>query len=231
MVPPPRWARHDRGVSATASPDPAGDVAVDPERLGDGDDDAPRAPGRPRSPEADEAILAAAVELLGERGYERTSMEEVARRAGVSKATVYRRWPGKPQLVTDVLRAVVDIVDVPDTGDTRGDLLAIATANSHALGDTPLGRIANGLSGQFARDPELAADFRQRFVAPRRAMVTQVLRRGIERGDLRDDLDLELVLDMLTGTLYYRAHVSGGAVDAGSIERLVSHLLDGLAPR
>ena len=207
-----------------------GDLALDAQRVAPGGSAEGRAPGRPRSPEADEAILTAAGELLAEVGYGGMSMEAVAARAGVSKATLYRRWAGKPQLVTDTLRAVVDRLPPPDTGDVRGDLVAMATSISDALGDTPLGRVAAGLSGEFARNPELAEDFRQRFLLPRRRMVADLLQRGVERGELRADLDLDLVLDALAGALYYRTHVSGGAVDGPTVAALVDLLLDGMAP-
>lgn len=218
-----------RSGPRSAAPAP-GDVPVDAQRLDAGASGAGRSPGRPRSAEADEAILAAAVELLAEVGYGALSMEGVAARAGVSKATLYRRWPGKPQLVTDTLHAVVDRVPVPDTGAVRDDLVAMAGSISQALGDTPLGRVAAGMSGEFARNPELAEDFRRRFLLPRRRTVVDVLRRGIERGELRADLDLELVLDALAGALYYRAHVSGGDVDEHTATAVVDLLLEGLAP-
>ena len=206
------------------------DLPVDAQQLGADDPTGGRGPGRPRSAEVDEAILSAAVELLADVGYGAMSMEAVAARAGVSKASLYRRWPGKPQLVTDTLRSVVDQVPVPDTGDVRSDLVAMAGSISHALGDSPLGRVAAGMSGEFARNPELAEDFRQRFLQPRRRMVADVLRRGVERGELRADLDLELVLDVLAGALYYRTHVSGGSVDERIVADLVDLLLDGLRP-
>jgi AcrR family transcriptional regulator len=161
--------------------------------------------GRPRSEEADRAILAAATELLAERGLGGMSMEEVAARAGVGKATVYRRWPSRGALALDAfLTEFQEQQPVPDTGSFRGDLLAALRGWMRSVTRTPAGRMLAGLIAEAQRDPALAAAWRDRVIEPLRARNTILLDRAISRGEIPADVDKDVVLDLLFGSAYHR---------------------------
>ena len=139
-----------------------------------------RPPGRPRSAEADRAILRAAVDLLADEGYGGVTMEGVAARAGVGKATVYRRWPCKSALVVDAVTACRERgVQPPDTGSARQDLLVFVRGFMHHLRTSDAARVMPALVAELSRNPELATEFREGFVQPRRAKVLEAVRRGV----------------------------------------------------
>lgn len=194
------------------------------------DTDTPRVTGRPRDARADRAILAAALELMAEQAVDDLRMDDVAERAGVGKATIYRRYRSKDELVTAAVAALVGEIEVPDTGSTEADLLALMReavdvySRSIAAGAMP------GLVAAMHRDPQLALAVRGGFLAARRAALQEVLVRGVERGDLRADLDLELALDVLGGPLFYRLLVTGGPIDAQLARGVVDLILRGFAP-
>lgn len=161
--------------------------------------------GRPRSEEADRAILSAATELLAERGLGGMSMEEVAARAGVSKATVYRRWPSRGALALDAFLAEFqEQQPLPDTGSFHGDLLAALRGWIRSVTRTPAGRMLAGLVAEAQRDPALAAAWRERVIEPLRVRNMVLVRRAIERGEIPADTDSDVVLDLLFGSAYHR---------------------------
>jgi AcrR family transcriptional regulator len=164
--------------------------------------DAPdtRRPGRPRSPEAHAAILRAAVELVAADGLHGLTIEAIAARAGVGKATIYRRWKTKEDLVAEALRSVAQTPEIPDTGSVRGDLAAAARAGVGRL-STDAFRVLPRLLGEAVDDPKLHAAVDEALLRPRREGFGVILRRGIERGELRDDVDVELVTDVLLGPI------------------------------
>src|ERR671910_1646939 len=167
--------------------------------------------GRPRDARADRAILETTLELIAECGVHAFRTEDVAARAGVGKGTIYRRYRSKEELVTAAVAALVrEEIAVPDTGSTRGDLLALMREAVELYGSSLPGRLMPKLIGAMGDNPELARAVRDGFVAGRRSALSEVLRRGVERGDLRPDLDLELALDVLGGPLFYRLLVTGG---------------------
>ena len=190
-----------------------------------------RRPGRPRSAQAHEAILAAALELALEGGLAGMTMEKVAARAGAGKATIYRRWDTKQALMADALRSIAADIQAPDTGSLRGDFLGLA---AQAMGANAPGalRLMPRLMSEAAEDPELFAACRAVLVDPRRAQLREVLRRGVERGELRADLDLELAIDGLIGPIIYRVLITGGdpAELPGLAERVFDQVIAGLAP-
>ena len=164
---------------------------------------APR--GRPRSQEADLAILTATVGLLAERGLAAMSIEEVAARAGVGKTTIYRRWPSKGLLALDAFVASFrEEQPLPDTGTLRGDLLAALRAWVRAVTRTPAGRILAGLIAAAQEDPELAAAWRARVLEPMRGQHRIMLRRAIERGEIPASTDTDVALDLMYGAAYHR---------------------------
>ena len=175
------------GVTAT-TPD---DAPVDQER---------KAPGRPRSPRADEAIIEAVLDLLTEGNpAESISIESVAARAGVGKATIYRRWSNKEALLVDAVASVKGEPPRIKGESVRDDLVALlrpiaVPAHSRAA------KIMPCLWSEIHRSPELHRCV-QKISEPRRELMREVLRRGIGSGELRADLDLDLVLVMLMGPL------------------------------
>ena len=190
-----------------------------------------RRPGRPRSAQAHEAILAAALELAVEGGLAGMTMEKVAARAGAGKATIYRRWDTKQALMADALRSVAADLQTPDTGSLRDDFLDLT---AQALGANARGalRLMPRLMSEAAEDPELFAVCRAVLVDPRRAQLRAILRRGVERGELRADADLDLAIDGLIGPIVYRVLISGGdpAALRGFPARVFDQVVAGLAP-
>ncbi len=186
---------------------------------------ATRRPGRPRSAAADASIVRATLEVLLEDGYRGLTMEQVRARAGVGKATLYRRYGSKQELVSEAIRHLNQPIELPDTGNVRADILAVAASVMSGAQRVQFASFAPRLLGDAAGDPEMHAIFYENLVAPRRAVMGEVLRRGVARGELRADLDIELAIDLLTGPWVYRLLISGG--DADAIFRLdPSGLLD-----
>ena len=193
-----------------------------------------RGPGRPRDPAADRAILQATIELLGEEGYEGLSIEAVAARAGVGKTTVYRRWPSKEPLVVDAIKRYKSPEDPqpPREDETTRDALGrVLGGFIRAVGRSESGRMMAGLVAEMARNPELAKAVRAGILEHRRSVVFAILQRGIERGEVRPDIDIEIVADMLGGTVVMRVLLTGGAVTPHLIRTAVDTILDGIATR
>jgi AcrR family transcriptional regulator len=164
---------------------------------------APR--GRPRSERSHRAIVDAANEILEERGFVDLTMDEVAQRAGVSKATIYRRWPTKGTLVFEAFSAdFLARQPLSDTGSLRGDLLNGLRGWMRAVKGTVTGRTLVGLIAEVQRDPELAEIWRERVVTPVRARNRIMIDRAVERGEVSADIDPEVMLDMLYGPAYHR---------------------------
>lgn len=186
--------------------------------------------GRPRSEQVDEAILEAGLDLLATAGFDRLTMEGVAARAGVSKATLYLRWSSREDLVVAVVERFVSEIAIPDTGAIEGDLLhlmhdAVRVYRGRA------GAVMPGLVSALAYHPRLAESLRRLFLKPRRAALRTVLERGVRRGELREDLDYELALDFLGGPLFYRLLITGGPLDDQLARGVVSALLHWLSAR
>jgi AcrR family transcriptional regulator len=161
--------------------------------------------GRPRSQEADRAILHAAAELLAERGLSGMSMEEVAARAGVAKTTLYRRWPSRGTLALDAfLDDFQSQQPLPDTGTLRGDLLAALRSWIRSVTRTSAGPILAGLIAESQQDPGLAVAWRERVVERLRSQHKIMLNRAVERGEIPAGTDQEVVLDLLFGSAYHR---------------------------
>ncbi|MGI8983608.1 MAG: TetR/AcrR family transcriptional regulator [Acidimicrobiales bacterium] len=190
----------------------------------------PRPPGRPRSAEADRAILRAAVDLLADEGYGGVTMEGVAARAGVGKATVYRRWPSKSALVVDAVTACREQrCELPETGSARDDLLAFVGGFMDHLRTSDAGRVMPALVAELSRSPELADAFREGFVQPRRAKVLEAVRRGVERGEVRAGVDPEVVADAVVALLMHRFLITGMEIDDGLPERVLDVLWRGIS--
>jgi AcrR family transcriptional regulator len=186
--------------------------------------------GRPRSSDADRAILAAAGTLLAERGLEAMSIEEVAARAGVGKTTIYRRWPSKGLLALDAF--VVSFraeQPVPDTGSLRGDLLAALRTWVRAVTSTPSGRLLATLIGAAQHDPELHAAWRDRVLEPLRARHRLMLERAVARGEIAASVDFEVVLDLFFGAAQHRLLLGHLPMTEQFIESVVDVIMSGIA--
>jgi AcrR family transcriptional regulator len=187
--------------------------------------------GRPRSAEAHAGILDAAIALTREVGFDALAMDAIAARAGVGKATVYRRWKTKESLIAEALERLVRSTSVPDTGDVERDLIKLVQGNATMHRDPATGMLFSGLVAAMARSPAIANAVRSGFIATRRNAMRQVIARGIARGELARGTDIELALDMLSGPLIYRTLISGASIDARMVNRLVRTVLRGFAPQ
>jgi AcrR family transcriptional regulator len=188
---------------------------------------APTRSGRPRSERAHQAILAAARELLIEKGFAAMRLEHVAARAGVGKATIYRRWASKEALAQDLLsHLAAPHIAVADTGNTREELLAAVINPMRAVTETDFGPVIRALLSQIASNPSLGDPFRASVVEARRAEVTRVIQRGIARGDLRADADAGVATELLVGPVYFRL-MFGGVLDHDFAERVVDSVMRG----
>jgi len=185
-----------------------------------------RRPGRPRSVEVDASILEAATELFTELGFDGLCVEGVAARAGVSKATIYRRYPGKAELLIAAASALGRSAKgpMPDTGSLRDDLLELGRGYQRLLEDSDAGRAIPAMIVARHRDPELAEAHRS-FIAERRAEAAGIVRRGVERAEIRADADVELVIDLVAGPLFYKILISGHVLDDGYVDELVDAVL------
>ena len=186
--------------------------------------------GRPRSEKAREATLAAAAELLLERGLEAVSMDAVADRAGVSKATIYRWWPTKETLALDALYHEWAAAGpaARETGSLRGDLLSLLRPWMRLIGKRPYGRVIGAFITEAQTDPVFAEQYRERFVEPRRDQARPILLRAIERGELPVTTDVELALDLLYGPLYHRLLHGHAPLSERFLRDLVETVLAGL---
>ncbi|SCL47314.1 transcriptional regulator, TetR family [Micromonospora citrea] len=194
--------------------------------------DAPRSPGRPRSVRADEAIIEATLDLLAQGNtIESISIEAIAARAGVGKATIYRRWPGKDALLRDALRTLKGNPPEPAGRSVRDDLILLVGAVGHHI-DPRAERIMPCLVPEVNRSPEQYQLY-QNIIEPRRTLMREVLRRGVRTGELRADLDVEVTMAMLTGPMLvqrvmrWHPHLD----EATLAEQIVDGLLDGIRAR
>ena len=185
-----------------------------------------RGRGRPRSDEAHRAILDAALTLLDEGGYRPLTIEAVAARAGVGKTTIYRRWASKLELVIEAVSELRPPLPTEDTGSLQGDFLAFQRAQITRVAAGPLPRITPRLLAESVGDEELHAAILRELIAPLREALGEVLQRGVDRGELRGDLDLELATDIVHGTVVYRILLTqGDLMTASSAVPLVLDLL------
>ena len=191
-----------------------------------------RTPGRPRSEASHQAIIDATLELLVETGYGSLTMEAVRTRAGVGKATIYRRWSSKEELVRDAIVFLHHEFETPDTGSLRGDYAGMASLVLSAAQRAGAATFMPRLLGDAANDPELHAIFYENLVEPRRAQMRAVLQRAVARGEIRDDVDVELIIDLFAGPVVYRLVITGGDYSQlAPIDEQLDALLLGLAPR
>lgn len=187
--------------------------------------------GRPRSVRADRAIVDATLEVFAESGAEGLCIERVAAKAGVGKATIYRRWPGKEDLLLDAIGAMRSPLPKPKGESVREDLAALVDAIGRESSDPRRARQFALLLGEGAAYPRLLEHYVQTVVEPRREVVRDVLKRGVATGELREETNVEAAVDMLTGAVLARPRTARERPDRGYARRVVDELLTGLASR
>jgi AcrR family transcriptional regulator len=189
-----------------------------------------RPPGRPRSEAARLAILDSALRLLGKNGFSNFTIEEVAAQAGVGKATVYRWWPHKAALIADAFASgTTQRLHFPDTGSLRTDM-SQQMRQLIKVFRSPRGRIVAAMLGGGQSDGDLIEAFRERFLWPRRHEAYATLRRGVARGELRKDVDMDLLLDSLYGPIYMRFLIRHAKLTPDFVDSLCQLVLTGAHP-
>lgn len=186
--------------------------------------------GRPRDARSHQAILAATLEMLQQVGYQRLTMEGVAKRAGVGKATIYRWWASKLDLVLEAAAPHLEIGLVPDTGSTRGDLLAGADQVIRTYADPIAALVIFIVVAALEEDPRLRLTFRDRWVLPWRASLAEALERGIARGDLPASVNIQFAIDLLVGTVFQRVLIVPEPLTEGLAGDLVDLLTENKLP-
>jgi AcrR family transcriptional regulator len=182
----------------------------------------PRHPGRPRSEAADRAILAAALDALVEEGFESMTIEGVALRARVGKATIYRRWASKLELVLEAANTQACArITLPDTGNIRTDLLSMLEDLRTTMAG-PDGKIAAAFIAERLRHPALAEGFQRQYIAERRSVMRQAVERAVARGELPASTDAELLADVGTALIWQRLFVTGAPLDEDLPQRIVA---------
>ncbi len=190
----------------------------------------PPSTGRARNPRTHQAILDATVELLGEIGYQELSIERIAARAGVGKATIYRWWDSKSALVIEAMERGMPLGSPPHTGDPRTDLRATIQLAARTYASGTAGSTVHALAADIPRDPA-AAERLRKFLRPHRDAAREVLHQAAALGALPADVDIETVIDLFVGAIFYRSMVRGVSVDDAMIDQLLELVLDGRLPR
>lgn len=180
-------------------------------------------------PAVTQAITEAVLDELAEHGYARLSMEAVAKRAGVGKSALYRRWPSKQEMAISVISefSVARAPDV-DTGSLRGDLRELTVALRDWLTHPRFARVLPDLVAEMSRNPGLAEVVRALVGEPRRERAAVVFQRAVERGELRADVDLEIALDLFAAAIHWRLTVRAAEAEPDYLDRLVDTVLRGI---
>jgi AcrR family transcriptional regulator len=188
---------------------------------------APAKLGRPRSDEAHQAILRAALELVSTHGFRAITVNQIAAHAGVGKMSLYRRWPHKAALVMDALLALIGpVTDFPPAPSALESLHAQLHLQARFF-CSRYGRLIRTLLAEAQFDPELSLAFRDRWIQPRRAGVLAVLQAATREGALRPGLDLETTVDLLYGPIYYRLQIRTGTLSTRYIDDLFQQVISG----
>ena len=186
--------------------------------------------GRPRSMECHGAILDSVLQLMQKEGYNAVTIEGVARHAGVGKQTIYRWWGSRAELILEAFaNHAADIVPTPDRGSLREDLEVFIAAGFKRL-FKGYGAIMRGLMADAILDPEFNKILREAFILRRRAATKEILKRGIERGEIAKDTDMDLMIDMLFGPVWFRLLVQHAKLDATFARQIIDAVLAAFAP-
>ena len=170
-------------------------------------------------------IYAATLSILAEVGYDRMTMDAVATEAKASKATLYRRWQGKASLVIDALLSTKAPPVVPvDTGTLRGDLLGLFCGHGGLTDQTQTALLSSMITA-IGHDPEFAAEFREKFIGPKIALARDIYARAVERGEVRADVDLDILTAALPGIVLHRRFLLGDPATPDLIERVIDQVI------
>lgn len=228
-------ARADRSATGNAeagSPPSAGDRsttgrAKHAHLAATAEDSRPATPGRgrPRDASRDAALRSAALEVMADVGYRALTMDAVAAHARAGKATIYRRWDSKLELVIDTCTQLVQRnIPEPDRGSIERDLEEFLSAFAGFLSG-PIGKAAQALVGELPHEPELAAAFRESFLLPQRDMLRRIIDRGVERGEIRTDAPVDTVVELAGAALIHRLMLTGDPLDDRFVDRLLREAL------
>ena len=182
---------------------------------------------RPRvEGDREDEILEATLELLLDVGYDRLTLDAVARRARASKATLYRRWEDKPSLVVDAMVRAKHAphVESHDTGSLRGDLVT-TFCGAHGMGRNEATGMLGSVITALSSDPEFARRFREAFIAPKVQVSRDIYQRAIDRGEIPADVDIEVIAPALAGILLHRSFVMGIVPDDETVERVIDNVI------
>jgi AcrR family transcriptional regulator len=188
----------------------------------------PKTRGRQRSIEAEVAILKATLYLLERKPLRKVTADAIARRAGVSKATIYKWWPNKSLVALDAyLAGMTERVIMPDTGSAERDFTE-QLKSVMAFYKAPLGRLFGQFIAEGQSDPGFLALFRERFLYARRDGARVMWRRGVDRGEIREDVDSEIVLDLIYGPMMFRLLAGHGSLNDSESEKMIEMVFSGL---
>jgi AcrR family transcriptional regulator len=188
-----------------------------------------RSPGRPRSDEAHQRILEAAYELMNQTGFNDLTIEAIAARAEVGKPTIYRRWSSKAHLVMEAFLAATNPeLTFPDSGSVKEDIRLQMQQLVKVLLSPP-GQIIAILIGGGQTDPELIEAFRENWLMPRRKVASEIFNKGVERGELRSDVDVEVAIDALYSPLFYRLLLRHAPLTENFVNELADVVMNGLS--
>ncbi|GAA4712170.1 TetR/AcrR family transcriptional regulator [Nocardioides conyzicola] len=180
--------------------------------------------GRPRDPSRDGAIIQAAIDILVRDGYDRLSMEGVAAAAGVGKATVYRRWSSKAELVIDAMATLKPAIDSIDTGSLDGDIELLVAASCSPSSQLLL-QVMVSVCSALPREPDLLEAFRTRFTEPRIARITAILERARRRDELGPDVDVAMAASLVPSLMLQRVLMTGQPAGRAYAEQVVGSVL------
>lgn len=184
---------------------------------------------RPKSEKTRKAVTAAALELLAEQGYLKTTIEAIAARAGAGKQTVYRRWGSKANLYLAIYEELAQPAALDmDLGDTRRDLETLLVTLFGIYRETGIHRAVTGLVAEQPHDPEFASRLQDHFLLRRRSLVARIILRGLKRGELRPGTDPNFISDLISGAVWFRILLDHEPLDADFATTLVDHVLTGV---
>ncbi|MGE5703718.1 MAG: TetR/AcrR family transcriptional regulator [Clostridia bacterium] len=182
-------------------------------------------PGRPRSQEVTNTILAATIRLFEQHGYKKLTMESIAKAAGAGKQTLYRWWPTKAAIVLEAMKSQCELeIPVPNRGSVRDDLLEYVQNTCNLL-NGPTGRMITALIVESQFDEDFSRLFHEEFISSRREALISILRKGVERGELKAPHDFDFAADLCYGPIWYRLLNRHAPLDESFVAQIVETLL------
>ncbi len=196
-----------------------------------------RKPGRPRSAQAHKAILDATLKLLAKEGFQGLSIEEVAAKAGVGKTTIYRRWSSKEELVIDAIHSVQVNLSMVDTSNFRNDLVTLfKTAYQSMIARPLLEQLIVKIIGEYQTNPEIFQVFITQLLVPRFQQFRHMVEQAQARNEIRRDIDWTLVIELVSGSLYFHWIITRFLVPSSSsadewVEQMIDVVMQGIATK